>query len=254
MVVNIVETGMLYNAYNTPVETFHNLSEVDCFLGGLVATGIPPQMTAGTSPGAQPLLPRVKFWLDSFRRFGFATESSIAILHYDDMLLIGLSGGTQTGDIRGLYAGSATTPVQFPPIADNTTLLFYFGYHIPSANISYGEPSHKTFSIFAASTGTAHLSGGFWSLSHQQVMETIVHVDGTKGEAVPVFPGLHGALVCGARLSTLEALSRGAALSSSAVGIHNIAGGEAQPYVRSNTMPLSLSLLNICRRKLFLKH
>ena len=39
--------------YNTPVESFANLTEVDCFLGGLIATGIPPQMIGGTTPAAR---------------------------------------------------------------------------------------------------------------------------------------------------------------------------------------------------------
>ena len=50
---DIVETGLLYNAYNTPLETLTGLDEVDCFIGGLVATGIPPQMMGGTTPAAR---------------------------------------------------------------------------------------------------------------------------------------------------------------------------------------------------------
>ena len=37
LLLRIVETGLKYNAYNTPVETLHSLTEVDCFIGGLVA-------------------------------------------------------------------------------------------------------------------------------------------------------------------------------------------------------------------------
>eukprot|EP01052_Picozoa_sp_SAG31_P014514 SAG31_NODE_905_length_11119_cov_2.887931_5_plen_63_part_00 len=35
LLTKIVETGLVFNAYNTPVETLHNESEVDCFIGGL---------------------------------------------------------------------------------------------------------------------------------------------------------------------------------------------------------------------------
>ena len=35
LLLDIVQTGLLYNAYNTPVETLHGLDEVDCFIGGL---------------------------------------------------------------------------------------------------------------------------------------------------------------------------------------------------------------------------
>ena len=114
LLLDIVEHGLLFNAYNTPVETLQGLNEVDCFIGGLVATGIPPQMSecdslladsslhsvvllliltfyllhgllsraaAGTSPAAKSLIPRIKYWLDLYKVFGMATESSIDILN-----------------------------------------------------------------------------------------------------------------------------------------------------------------------------
>ena len=153
LLLDIVENGLLFNAYNTPVETLHGLDEVDCFIGGLVATGIPPQMTAGTTPAAKLLIPRIKYWLDLYKVYGMATESSIDILHYPDVFLIGLSGGAEAGDHRGLFVGN-TTSVVFPDdVADNTTVLAFLGYmyHIPFATISFGTPSMKTFTLFAAS-------------------------------------------------------------------------------------------------------
>lgn len=201
MLVNIVELGLLYNAYNTPVETFHNLTEVDCFLGGLIATGIPPQMAFGSgSPAGTALLPRVKFWNDNFRRFGMTTESSVAILHYDDTFLVGLSGGTQAGDIRGYFAGNSSVAAAFPPdLADNATVLVFCSFAIPGCtnpggcmshtNISFGSPTHKNFTLFAASRVTVHMSGGFWQLAaSQQVTETRVGVDGTRSAPTVVFP------------------------------------------------------------------
>ena len=120
LLLRIVQTGLLYNAYNTPVETLHNLTEVDCFIGGLVATGIPPQMTAGTTAAAKPLIPRIKYWLDLYKVYGMATESSIDVLQYPDVFLVGLSGGTEPGDHRGLFAGS-TAAVRFPDEPDDAT-------------------------------------------------------------------------------------------------------------------------------------
>jgi hypothetical protein len=198
MLINIVELGLLYNAYNTPVDTFHNLTEVDCFLGGLIATGIPPQMVGGTTPASTALLPRVKFWNDNFRRFGATTESSIQILHYDDTFLIRLSGGTQTGDIRGYFAGNSSIAATFPSdLADNATVLVFCSFPIPgcadpggcmsSTNISFGDPSHKTFTLFAASRATVHMTGGFWKLVSQQVAETIVGVNGTRSVPKVIF-------------------------------------------------------------------
>ena len=49
-------------------------------------------MTAGTTPAAKPLIPRIKYWLDLYKVYGMATESSIEVLHYPDVFLIGLSG------------------------------------------------------------------------------------------------------------------------------------------------------------------
>jgi hypothetical protein len=49
-------------------------------------------MTAGTTPAAKPLIPRIKYWLDLYKVYGMATESSIEVLHFPDIFLIGLSG------------------------------------------------------------------------------------------------------------------------------------------------------------------
>ena len=49
-------------------------------------------MTAGTTPAAKPLIPRIKYWLDLYKVYGMATESSIEVLHFPDVFLIGLSG------------------------------------------------------------------------------------------------------------------------------------------------------------------
>jgi hypothetical protein len=171
LLLDIVENGLLFNAYNTPVETLHGLDEVDCFIGGLVATGIPPQMTAGTTPAAKPLIPRIKYWLDLYKVYGMATESSIDILHYPDVFLIGLSGGTEAGDHRGLFVGN-TTSVVFPDdVADNTTVLAFLGYQIPYATISFGTPAMKTFTLFAASdNSTVHMSGGFCKFTRSRLL------------------------------------------------------------------------------------
>ena len=186
LLLNIVEKGLLFNAYNTPVETLHNLTEVDCFIGGLVATGIPPQMTAGTTPAAKKLFPRIKYWLDLYKVYGMATESSINVLHYPDVFLIGLTGGTEPGDHRGFFAGN-TTAVSFPAdLADNATVLAFLGYEIHSTTITFGSPEMKSFTIFAASdNATVHMQGGFWTLAAGQSMtETIIPVAGAPQQKV----------------------------------------------------------------------
>jgi hypothetical protein len=123
-------------------------------------------MTAGTTPAAKLLIPRIKYWLDLYKVYGQATESSIDVLHYPDIFLVGLSGGTEAGDHRGLFAGN-TTAVAFPDdVADNTTVLAFLGYKIPSANISFGSAEMKAFTLFAASdNATVHMRGGFMQSS-----------------------------------------------------------------------------------------
>jgi hypothetical protein len=189
LLLNIVETGLLYNAYNTPVETLHNLTEVDCFIGGLVATGIPPQMTAGTTAAAKPLIPRIKYWLDLYKVYGMATESSIDVLEYPDIFLVGLSGGTEPGDHRGFFAGS-TGAVQFSDdLQDNATVLTFLGYQIPSTNISFGSQDMTSVTFFAASdNATLHMSGGFWNLTGQAVIERVLPANGSLPSQREVFP------------------------------------------------------------------
>ena len=188
LLLRIVENGLLYNAYNTPVETLHNITEVDCFIGGLVATGIPPQMTAGTSKGAKALIPRIKYWLDLYKVYGMATESSIDVLNYPDIFLVGLSGGSSSADNRGLFAGSATA-VEFPDIQDNATVLAFLGYQVQSTNISFGSPSMTVFTLFAASdNATVHMQGEFWTLKGQSMSETIISADGGPNIENQLFP------------------------------------------------------------------
>eukprot|EP01052_Picozoa_sp_SAG31_P014515 SAG31_NODE_905_length_11119_cov_2.887931_6_plen_182_part_00 len=139
-------------------------------------------MTAGTTPAAKKLIPRIKYWLDMYKVYGTATESSIKVLHYPDVFLVGLSGGTEAGDHRGLFVGN-TTAVKFPvDLADNATVLVFLGYRIPSTTISFGSPTMKSFTLFAASdNATVHMQGEFWTLEGgQSLVETIISVDGSS--------------------------------------------------------------------------
>ena len=101
MLKRIVENGMILNGYWTSMNDFKdNSTEVDCWFGGLVAAGIAPQINSDSGSALLSLGPRVRHWLDLFRRYGAATESSVLYLHFDDMFLIGLKGGTELGDHR----------------------------------------------------------------------------------------------------------------------------------------------------------
>ena len=67
------------NAYNTLITLPE--AELNCFIGGLVSSGIAPQMTGS---GNSTQLARVKYWMDLYTRHGTATESTIGVLHYPD--------------------------------------------------------------------------------------------------------------------------------------------------------------------------
>jgi hypothetical protein len=51
-----------------------------------------------------PLDSRINYWNQLARSFGHATESSVQILHYDDVYWTALSGGTSSRPVWGLYA------------------------------------------------------------------------------------------------------------------------------------------------------
>lgn len=83
------------------IELF-NTVDGDCFVGGLVACGIGPQMSGVTTPAT---IARTKYWLDLYKTHGKATESTITALLYPNIFLVGLENGTNAihGTSYGLY-------------------------------------------------------------------------------------------------------------------------------------------------------
>jgi hypothetical protein len=71
----VLTGGMMMNGYHTGATLPR--ADLDCFVGGLVATGIAPQMS-GLGNATQ--MARVKYWLDLFDVHGMATESTITAL------------------------------------------------------------------------------------------------------------------------------------------------------------------------------
>ena len=68
----------MLNGYWTSMLSFKdNATEADCWFGGLVAAGIAPQINSDSGSAKLSLAPRVRWWLDLFRRYGAATESSV---------------------------------------------------------------------------------------------------------------------------------------------------------------------------------
>jgi hypothetical protein len=156
-----VKMGTLYNAYNCPVRTLKNISWTDCFLGGLVGAGIPPQMADFGPMKPTPLDSRIRFWLLLSRAFGHATESSIHILHYADIFFIGFATGTGNFvfDGSGLHTqgvddrSDMTTATA--ATADNSPTSSRVVGHSQQLNISF-DPS-LAFGLYSASTNHVHL-------------------------------------------------------------------------------------------------
>eukprot|EP01051_Picozoa_sp_SAG22_P026214 SAG22_NODE_8159_length_678_cov_1.018998_1_plen_207_part_01 len=168
-----------------------NVTEADCWFGGLVAAGIAPQLNSDSGSAKISLAPRVRWWMDLFRRYGTATESTVRYLHYDDVFLIGLRGGSELGDHRGLYIGGNTSSVnaEFPPdVADNATVLVAAAYGVASGNVSYGAAAHRRITFFAACNVTLHMGGAFWNLNDENVQQKVIGADGNVTRTQDLFP------------------------------------------------------------------
>lgn len=201
-----VKEGTLFNAYNTPIYIFNNSrSKLDCFFGGLIAAGIPPQIYDDGAPTPTSLDTRVHEWNLLSRRFGHSTESSITILHYADVFWVGLVGGKapklelkadRHGNKQeavaptffGLYSAN-TTHVVLPPFSDSTdcsssslsslnlnaTIVVFIPSSVPYSNITFSgsgsgftQHSMRSITFFGASAATVHMTGAkdsFWDLA-----------------------------------------------------------------------------------------
>ena len=179
-----LNSGIMLNGYHTSVSL--SLPELDCFIGGLVATGIAPQMSGSGSlpnPAFKKQLARVKFWLDLYKTHGMATESTIDALHYPDVFLVGLRGGTANSSSYGLLVG-ATVGVPLPSTLDNnSTVLTYQGVQASAVNLTVPAPTTlMSITFFAANNLTLVLTGAFWQ--QRAITQTIVDVNGTSSSSV----------------------------------------------------------------------
>eukprot|EP01045_Picozoa_sp_COSAG04_P000655 COSAG04_NODE_17_length_40288_cov_9.152728_11_plen_1187_part_00 len=174
MLLSMHESGKYVNAYDTPVGSM-SLPSIDCWLGGLVATGVAPQIIGDASTEQAQ---RVKWWNNRFREFGFANESSISVLHYPDALLVSLVEGSLQTPVYGLYSAGNVTAV-LPPLPNNSTILMFCGYNAPSCRVSIPAAQGPTaLRLFGARSGArVILTGGF---THQMLRETIDRANGEE--------------------------------------------------------------------------
>lgn len=198
MLKRTLVNSMLYNGYNTPVSTLPNITYVDCFLGALVATGVPPQMgdlvvyPPSTKPADVKRDARIRYWLELAAHFGHNGEASITWLHIGDgsgsdgVFLVGLSSGSSTGLFVGASA-HVTLPLSLP--AANTTVVVFTTTAVANSTaiLALGTPTDATVRFFAASELRLQMDGGFWTLSQQDVNQTILGPDGSVASSEMLF-------------------------------------------------------------------
>eukprot|EP01045_Picozoa_sp_COSAG04_P006525 COSAG04_NODE_323_length_16882_cov_5.975627_9_plen_235_part_00 len=189
---------------NTNVNKLPTVAAIDCFLGGLVVSGVPPQMLAAYPPAqAKTLNPRVKHWLDLSKFLGHNTESSVAWARMggcvgrcvdqgvDSVFAIGYADGTAPTPHVGVYAAStawgnvsnATAP------DDNTTFVLFngnrtsTGENLGPIRLSFGQEAWTEASFHGGSATQVVLGGPFLNLKAQQVRLT--YANGSQSELFP---------------------------------------------------------------------
>ena len=206
--------GIIYNGYHTSITLPQ--ADFDCFVGGLVSTGIAPQMSGTGIPAQQ--LARVKYWMDLYSKHGMATESTIGVLHYPDVFLIGLRGGTSLTSSYGLLVGETLPHLRSAcdsgapsyglalpsTLDDNATILTTQGSTASCVNLTVPAAQQlASITFFAANKLTLALAGEFWR--HRAVTQTIVAVNGTR--ATSVVPASAGEVVLQLELGQYAAFS-----------------------------------------------
>ena len=196
MLEEMLLKGTTVNAYSTPIVWLKTPNGADCWLGKLVGAGVAPQVSGchysiPLSPSqhaiCDPVVPRVKYWLQTFRRFGAATESSIQRLH-EKIYFIGLEGGSDQSVAHfSVYVGN-TTMTSIPLVPTNSTLVVCQSFGVPFANLSLPGGTNTALTMFAASNVTVFMSGGFWTLSNANMLETITTAEGTVKSHRWLFP------------------------------------------------------------------
>lgn len=189
MLQRTVTSSMLYNGYNTPVSTLPNISYVDCFLGALVAAGVPPQMgdllvyPPSTTPADVKRDARIRDWLQRAATFGHSGEASISWLHIGDgtgadgVFLVRLSSGKHAGLFVGASA-HVTLPSSVTVAASTIVVFATTAVANHTAIFALGTPEDATARFFAAGEVRLQMDGGFWTLHKQDVNQTVFGPDG----------------------------------------------------------------------------
>ena len=132
-------------------------------------------------------------WLKRYRTYGHMREEAIQTLHYDptcchvqglcewvvcdDIVSVGLAGGSLGVPVVGLYAGSHEA-VAIPGWGGEeeehnvTALLVFKAFEAENVTVSAGSAAQRALHVVFLSPGntTLTLSGPFWSLAKGEVM------------------------------------------------------------------------------------
>jgi len=205
LLLSIVQEGTTFNMYNTQLPRFPDIASLDCFVGGLVAIGIPPQFmdTSAISPPAKrvAIMARARYWLGVFDEFGQLNETGIHVLNqrpgypsgypglgYSEVFLSQLEGPRNHLVKRGnlphtpcfsLYAdapvvnanGTTGVVVELPPVFDQSStakIIVAFGLSsVNNLSVAFSSSTKLTqLSLFAASAHVTLTMQGWVTLCH----------------------------------------------------------------------------------------
>ncbi len=156
MLFRTLLSGLVINPYHTPLAWISNEYNISYWLGGLVTTGVAPQIDDRPDGRWDAV---VSGWLKDYTYYGHMQEDGAYMLHYDegcchiqgeacewiacqDVMLSVLGGGSCNASVVGLYAASTQSvhiPASLTP--NGTTILVFQAYGTPSVAFSAGSAS-----------------------------------------------------------------------------------------------------------------
>ena len=172
--------GTFFNSYLTDIPTLPNATWADCFLGALVAAGIPPQMCDASvypprqTPEAVARDASITYWIGKANELGHSTEHSIDWLHIGvgdgrgAIFYIGFADGEGNGG-NGLYVASDAwvevgVGAHAVPWTNNATVAVFVATTVPArtAKFTFGTNLDTVARFFVASEATLQvcLGGG----------------------------------------------------------------------------------------------
>ena len=192
MLFRTLLSGLVINPYHTPLSALTNEFNVSYWLGGLITTGVAPQID-DRPDGTYDLV--VHGWMSDYKWYGHMQEDGAYMLHYDeecchiqgeacewvachDIMLSVLAGGEigPAGSAVGLYAASSE-PVTVPAklVGNGTTLLLFQAYGTESVSVALGSPGDDSLTLAMMTDATVTLTGGFLLLHEQTLTMTTMN-------------------------------------------------------------------------------